>query len=117
MTEQSEAGNPDVTWAVSPATARTLPPEPGRGSALLMRRARGEMTLRHYAPRGRDLQKPHDQDELYIVIAGQGSFERAGQRVPFGPGDVLFAAAGEDHRFVDFSDDFETWVVFYGPRE
>jgi hypothetical protein len=24
--------------------------------------------------------------------------------------------AGVPHRFVDFSDDFETWVVFYGPK-
>jgi mannose-6-phosphate isomerase-like protein (cupin superfamily) len=117
MTELSDADNPDLAWAVSPATARGAPVEPGRSSALLLRRTRGNMTLRHYAPRGQDLQKPHDQDELYIVIAGQGSFVRAGERVPFGPGDVLFAAAGEEHRFVDFSDDFETWVVFYGPRD
>jgi hypothetical protein len=36
-------------------------------------------------------------------------------RVPFGPGDVLFAAAHVEHRFEGFSDDFATWVVFYGP--
>ena len=28
---------------------------------------------------------------------------------------VLFAAAGDVHRFVEFSDDFATWVLFYGP--
>jgi uncharacterized protein YjlB len=39
-----------------------------------------------------------------------------GQRVPFGPGDALFVAATVEHRFEDFSDDFATWVVFYGPR-
>lgn len=109
--------DPDTAWAVTPDEARAATLEPGRGSALLMRRARGEMTVRHYAPRGHDPQTPHDQDELYVVIAGTGTYEHAGERVSFGPGDVLFAAAGADHRFRDFSDDFETWVIFYGPRD
>lgn len=30
-------------------------------------------------------------------------------------GDVLFAPAGIEHRFENFSDDFVTWVIFYGP--
>jgi hypothetical protein len=29
---------------------------------------------------------------------------------------VVFVAAGEHHRFVNFSGDFSTWVVFYGPE-
>jgi mannose-6-phosphate isomerase-like protein (cupin superfamily) len=37
-------------------------------------------------------------------------------RFRFGPGDVLFVPAGVEHRFEDFSDDFVTWVVFYGPE-
>jgi mannose-6-phosphate isomerase-like protein (cupin superfamily) len=39
-----------------------------------------------------------------------------GRRVPFRPGDALFAAAGEVHRFEDFTEDLLTWVVFYGPE-
>jgi mannose-6-phosphate isomerase-like protein (cupin superfamily) len=73
------------------------------------------MELRFYAPRGTDAQTPHDQDELYIVAKGTGWFFCAGERVSFGPGDVLFAAAGDEHRFERFSDDLEVWVVFYGP--
>lgn len=92
--------------------ARTTPPSPGRASALLMEH--GTMTLRFYAPRGTDPQTPHDQDELYIVSRGTGMFFMNGERVPFGPGDVLFAPAHAEHRFEDFTDDFETWVVFYG---
>jgi hypothetical protein len=34
----------------------------------------------------------------------------------FGPGDALFAAAGEVHRFEDFTEDLLGWVVFYGPE-
>lgn len=92
--------------------ARRAPNQPGRRSALLLNH--GSMDLRWYAPRGEDPQTPHDQDEIYIVASGSGTFLRAGERFPFGPGDALFVGAGIDHRFVEFSDDFAVWVVFYG---
>ena len=38
-----------------------------------------------------------------------------GERCPFGPGDALFVPAGADHHFEGFSEDFATWVVFWGP--
>jgi mannose-6-phosphate isomerase-like protein (cupin superfamily) len=101
-------------WRVTPAEARAAKIPEGQRSALLLRH--GSMTLRYYAPRGRDLQQPHEQDEIYVVLSGTGSFVNGNDRVPFGPGDVLFAAAGQVHRFEDFSDDFETWVVFWGPK-
>jgi mannose-6-phosphate isomerase-like protein (cupin superfamily) len=94
--------------------ARDAPLSPGRASALLMEH--GTMTLRFYRPRGADPQVPHDQDELYVVARGTGWFVCGDRRVPFGPGDVLFAPAGTVHRFEDFTDDIETWVVFYGAR-
>ncbi len=76
----------------------------------------GSMRVGVYAPRGRDEQTPHGQDELYIVIAGSGTFERGEERVPFAPGTVLFVPAGMAHRFTGFGDDFATWVVFWGPE-
>ena len=76
--------------------------------------SRGTMLLKLYAPRGVDDQRPHTQDELYVVTAGSGTFVCGNERVAFVAGDVLFAAAGVEHRFEAFSDDFETWVVFYG---
>lgn len=96
------------------AEAKAAPIPEGKRSAELMRY--GSMTLRYYAPEGTDPQAPHTQDELYIVASGSGTFFNAGERVPYGPGDVLFAAAHAEHRFEDFSDDFATWVVFYGPE-
>ena len=77
---------------------------------------RGDVTVEFYAPRGVDRQEPHDRDEIYVVISGSGTFVNAGVRQPFGPGEVLFAPAGAEHRFEDFSDDFATWVFFYGPE-
>ncbi|NIR29870.1 MAG: cupin domain-containing protein [Gammaproteobacteria bacterium] len=76
----------------------------------------GTMTLRYYAPRGTDPQTPHDRDEVYVVASGTGWFVNGETRRPFEPGDVLFVPAETVHRFEDFSDDFGTWVVFYGPR-
>jgi len=75
----------------------------------------GSMELGYYKPVGTDEQSPHDQDEIYIVQTGHGTFICGDERTAFGPGDALFVAAGVDHRFVDFSDEFAAWVIFYGP--
>lgn len=75
----------------------------------------GSLSVEFYAPRGRDGQQPHAQDELYIVVSGQGEFVNGDDRHTFGPCDVLFVPAGVEHRFENFTDDFQTWVIFYGP--
>ena len=75
----------------------------------------GSMSVEYYKPEGEDLQTPHRQDELYVVASGTGTFYRNGERCTFGPGDVLFVPAGMEHRFENFSPDFATWVIFYGP--
>ena len=106
-------------WVVSLTSASQAPIPEGARSALLMRH--GSMTLRYYAPRGTDPQTPHEQDEIYIVATGHGTVvsgagEAQLERRSFGPGDAIFVPAGHVHRFVDFSDDFAAWVVFWGPR-
>lgn len=100
-------------WRWTLAEARDWPLEPGRASPSLFRH--GSMNLRWYAPRGRDAQTPHEQDEIYAVASGRGSFLVDRVRLPFGPGDLLFVPAGVEHRFEDFSADFGTWVLFWGP--
>lgn len=96
------------------AAAAAAPNPPGRLSAEIFRH--GSLELRWYAPKGVDTQVPHTQDEVYVVVRGRGIFVRADERFAFGPGDALFVAAGVVHRFEDFSDDFGTWVIFYGPE-
>lgn len=76
----------------------------------------GTMRLLLFAPRGVDAQSPHTQDEIYIGASGSGWFVRGDERVRFGVGDALFVPAGMEHRFEDMSDDFETWVVFWGAK-
>lgn len=78
--------------------------------------AHGSLEVEIYRPRGVDLQKPHTRDEVYVVISGTGVFVNAGRRRRFEPGEVLFVPAGAEHRFEGFSDDFATWVLFYGPE-
>ena len=89
----------------------------GLPAALMLER--GTLKLYHYEPRGEDLQTPHEQDEIYVVVRGSGTFamgesEDRLERMPFGPGDAIFVPAGTIHRFEDFTDDFGTWVMMYG---
>lgn len=75
----------------------------------------GSLEVEIYKPAKVDLQKPHDRDEFYIVASGSGEFYNDGLTVPFKQGDFLFVPAGNEHRFLNFTDDFSTWVFFYGP--
>lgn len=75
----------------------------------------GSMRVGIYAPAGADPQSPHTQDELYIIASGNGIFRKGDERIAFNPQDVLFVEAGIDHRFEEFSPDFSTWVIFWGP--
>lgn len=108
------APSPDfVRLTLASALAR-LPGPAGERFASLFRH--GTLSLEVYAPRGRDDQDPHEQDEVYVVLQGSGIFVVAERREPFGPGDLLFVAAGVPHRFEDFSSDLTLWVIFYGPN-
>lgn len=100
------------SWHVSRAAAAAAPLPEGRRSAEILRH--GSLEVRWYAPKGADPQTPHDRDEIYIVASGTGWFVRGAERVAFGPNDLLFVPAGMEHRFEEFSEDFATWVVFWG---
>ena len=76
----------------------------------------GSLAVEIYQPDKVDLQQPHSRDEIYVVIAGSGTFFLDGDRMPFKAGDFLFAKAGIEHRFEDCTDDFVVWVFFYGPE-
>lgn len=75
----------------------------------------GSLSVEMYKPDQIDQQKPHDRDEVYIIISGSGKFKNGKETVSFGPNDFLFVPAGQDHRFFEFTEDFLTWVIFYGP--
>jgi len=76
----------------------------------------GTLQVKMYRPAGRDPQKPHARDEIYVIARGSGWFVNGDDRHPFQTGDVVFVPAGVVHRFVEFTDDFCSWVMFYGPE-
>jgi mannose-6-phosphate isomerase-like protein (cupin superfamily) len=76
----------------------------------------GSLVTKLYAPRVNDPQTPHSRDEVYVVAQGTGEFICGETRQSFQPLDVLFVAAGIEHRFENFTDDFAVWVFFYGPE-
>jgi mannose-6-phosphate isomerase-like protein (cupin superfamily) len=100
-------------WHISRSNALAALAASPQPFAELLRH--GTMSVEIFRPHGRDMQQPHAQDELYFIIRGAAVFEKAGERVAVGPGDTLFVEADVAHRFHDFSDDFETFVVFWGP--
>lgn len=101
-------------WRAAVEQATTLPVPEGQRSVEVL--SHGTMVVKYYAPRGTDEQTPHTRDELYVIARGSGTFVNGDRRHPFSSGDVLFVPARVPHRFEDFTDDFGTWVIFYGPE-
>ena len=101
------------------STLARLPGSPSarypQGAPFATVMAGGTMSVEVFAPNGADTQQPHAQDELYFVHSGTGEMMINGQRFAAAAGDAFFVAAGVEHRFENFSEDFVTWVVFYGP--
>ena len=64
----------------------------------------------------RDLQQPHDEDEVYVVIRGRGRFTAGSETSDVVPGDTLFVSAGLPHRFHDIGEELVLVVVFAPPE-
>jgi mannose-6-phosphate isomerase-like protein (cupin superfamily) len=93
-----------------------LTPQWPMGARFVQAMAHGTMSVEMYAPQGVDPQQPHAQDELYFIQTGRGELVLQGERHSFAPGTAFFVPAGAEHRFENFSADFSTWVVFWGPQ-
>jgi mannose-6-phosphate isomerase-like protein (cupin superfamily) len=106
---------PAKTAHVSLAEALAKGPPPA-GNLAVPIFAHGSLVVELYQPRGHDPQTPHRRDEVYVVSRGTGKFFDGERRHEVGSGSFLFVAAGQVHRFEDFSDDFAVWVFFYGPE-
>jgi mannose-6-phosphate isomerase-like protein (cupin superfamily) len=65
---------------------------------------------------GADPQSPHSEDELYVVLRGRARFRCGAATSLVTPGDVLFVAAHEPHRFEEVADDL-VLAVFFAPPE
>ncbi|HEU4426414.1 MAG TPA: cupin domain-containing protein [Pilimelia sp.] len=65
---------------------------------------------------GVDGQRPHTEDEVYVVVSGRARIVTPTGNADVGPGSVIFVPAGEEHRFVDITEDL-TLIVVFGPAE
>jgi mannose-6-phosphate isomerase-like protein (cupin superfamily) len=98
---------------ISTGAAADMLAQSGQNYVELFRH--GSLLAEYYQPVGEDQQHPHDRDEIYVIAAGSGIFVHEESRRPFQVGDFIFVKAGDVHRFEEFTEDFATWVFFYGP--
>ena len=101
-------------WHVSINDAIKAPNEKDRISSLIIENQ--DMQIRYYSPKKKDTQVPHQQDEVYVIAKGSGTFVRNNVGISFHIGDIIFVPKNEHHYFKDYTDDFATWVIFYGSK-
>jgi quercetin dioxygenase-like cupin family protein len=65
---------------------------------------------------GVDGQSPHNEDEIYIVMAGRSRFTAGEETRDAAPGDVIFVAAHVPHRFHDITEELRIIVLFAPPE-
>jgi len=60
----------------------------------------------------KDLQGPHDEDEVYLVIRGRGRVRVAGREHAVERGTLLYVNATSEHSFFEIDEDI-TLLVFF----
>ncbi len=65
---------------------------------------------------GSDLQKPHQEDEIYYVVRGRARMKVGAEDRTVSQGSVIFVAAHVEHRFYDIAEELEL-LVFFAPAE
>jgi mannose-6-phosphate isomerase-like protein (cupin superfamily) len=63
---------------------------------------------------GEDRQQPHEEDEVYHVVAGRGSIRVAGEDTTVGPGSIVYVPARVQHRFHSIEEELRV-LVFWAP--
>ena len=63
-----------------------------------------------------DLQSPHTEDELYVVISGRARVTVGAEERDVRTGSLIFVGAGVPHRFHDIEERLVLLVAF-GPAE
>lgn len=63
-----------------------------------------------------DTQKPHFQDEIYIVLDGVGEFKLGNdQPKDIKKGDIIFVPAKMEHKFITSKGSDLQLLIFFGP--
>jgi mannose-6-phosphate isomerase-like protein (cupin superfamily) len=61
---------------------------------------------------GTDPQRPHAEDEVYLVLRGRGRIRVGAESRPVEPGSVVFVPARVEHHFLDISEELSIMVMF-----
>ncbi|MCP4363047.1 MAG: cupin domain-containing protein [Chloroflexi bacterium] len=74
------------------------------------------MGLYVLAAGAKDPQSVHNEDEVYVVLQGQGQIMVDGENRPVQEGSVVFVAKHIEHRFHSISEELQV-LVFFAPAE
>jgi mannose-6-phosphate isomerase-like protein (cupin superfamily) len=58
------------------------------------------------------VQDPHQEDEVYVVLAGAGTISVHNEDMPVGPGSVIYVPAQAPHYFHSVTEDLRVLVMF-----
>ena len=61
----------------------------------------------------KDLQGPHDEDEIYFVVSGRARIRVGEEESEVRSGSIIYVPATSQHRFVEIEEDV-TLLVFFG---
>ncbi|MEH6589783.1 MAG: cupin domain-containing protein [Halioglobus sp.] len=59
-----------------------------------------------------DMQAPHDEDEVYLVLEGKARMRLDGEERSVGPGSLLYVGAATEHSFFEIEEDMTLMVFF-----
>ena len=59
-----------------------------------------------------DIQEPHQQDEVYVVLGGRAVLDIDGTPTPVQPGTIAYVPRRITHRFTNVSEDLRVLVMF-----
>jgi mannose-6-phosphate isomerase-like protein (cupin superfamily) len=68
--------------------------------------------LYHLPAGAQDMQSPHDEDEVYLVLAGRAQMKTNDELIDVTPGTVLYIKATETHSFFEIAEDMTLMVFF-----
>ena len=59
-----------------------------------------------------EMQAPHDDDEVYLVLSGKARMRLGSEDRNIGPGSLLYVGASTEHSFFEIEEDMTLLVMF-----
>ena len=59
-----------------------------------------------------DMQAPHDEDEVYLVLSGKARMRLGNEDRSIGAGSLLYVGASTEHSFFEIEEDMTLLVMF-----